>query len=179
MNNLKEIDKLLKFNKFGRNEFNEHQGWEHTLHKYNYRHLLNNMCYWLKPRYCVVCGELTLKHNKPILKERDKWIAIEHGVVRTQSAYNTDKTRLDKYYKEGSIDTGEELDNLFCNEFGYTDKDFSKFLNGCERREWSDGSTISFRYKHHMLNFLHPYKNFKKEKTENVLPPEKSIIRFT
>ena len=43
--------------------------------------------------------------------------------------------------------TDEELNNLFCTRMGYTDKDFSYCKNDCERRTWSDGSTISFRYK--------------------------------
>ena len=53
-----------------------------------------------KPRYCIICKELTLKHYKPLLKERDKWMVQEYGYVRNQSWEGSETTRLDKYIPE-------------------------------------------------------------------------------
>ena len=179
------IDKLLDFSSGINIEhwighpFCEHSGWEHTDRRYNYRHLRNDMCYWEKPRYCPICLENTLKHYKPLLKERDKWIAIQYGIIRIQSAYPdvvdnpTYKTRLHKYEKpkeEHPNMTDEELNNLFCEVNGHTDKDFSWCKNDCERREWSDGSTISFRYKKPMMEWL-------REDSDNV-EEKQTMLRF-
>ena len=118
MEDLEKIDKLLKYEDCGTHLFFKHAGWEYNISSYNYRHLKNDMIYWYgKTRYCPVCMGMTLKHYKPLLKERDKWIVQEYGIVRSQSWDDVKKSRLEKYIPDEPKDcnlTDEELNNLFC-----------------------------------------------------------------
>lgn len=125
---------------------------------YEYRHLRNNECYWEKRRYCFTCGELSLKHYKKLLKERDKWICDTHGIIRQQSALPDEMTyhgwrdsgqgELDNDGEDkrnfnrtrwGEINESpddkynyRELNDMFCKENNYTESDFSICSNGCD-----------------------------------------------
>ena len=179
MNKLDDIDELLKYSSIG-SIFFKHVGFEYNISSYNYRHLKNDMIYHhAEPRYCPVCMEMTFKHYKPLLKERDKQIVQEYGIVRSQSWDDVKKCRLEKYIPEEPKEcnlTDEELNNLFCKVHDYTELDFSYCTNDCEGRTWSDGSTISFRYKKPMLEWL-GYKSYNKI-TEEPLPPDQSMEKF-
>jgi len=133
--------------------------WYHE-HLYEYRHLRNNDTYWEKPRYCFTCEESTLKHNKKLLKERDKWIYETHGIIRKQSAHPDIMTyhgwrdsgtgELENIYAEDKRNFGmtrwgeinesphdkyhyRELNEMFCREKNYNEYDFSYCKNECKR----------------------------------------------
>jgi len=136
---------------------------------YNYRYLENCHCWWENTRVCGSCGERTLKHNKPLLKERDKWLSVEYGYVRTQSAFGNGKSRLDKYHK----DNWEELierdlkkyntkseDDLFCLINNLKDSDFSICKNDCKSIPiLKDGSTSSFEFHKSYQDYINDIKH--------------------